>query len=120
MWIEINVNPEKNNVGDCTVRALSIALGKSWRDTYRDLVVLGCNMADMPSSNAVWGEYLKRNGFERARLTVPFTVREFCDNHTQGLYVLGLRGHVVVAINGNYYDSWNSGEQEVLYVWTRQ
>lgn len=117
MWIESNVNPFKNNVGDCVVRAISAVTGKSWHKVYGELVVLGCNMADMPSSNRVWGEYLRRIGFERRRLSVPMTVSEFCNYNKQGTYLLALRGHVVAVIDGNYYDTWDSGNNEVLFVW---
>lgn len=33
-FVEQNQNPKRRNVGDCTVRALSLATGKSWDRIY--------------------------------------------------------------------------------------
>ena len=52
MWQYINLNPRKKSVGDCTVRAIAIATGSAWVDTYLDLCLFGMIMADMPSVTA--------------------------------------------------------------------
>ena len=54
-FVSYNANPEHKNVGDCTVRAISKALGKRWDETYIGLVMQGYMMGDMPSANHVWG-----------------------------------------------------------------
>ena len=56
-----NPNPREKNVGDCTVRAISLANEQSWEDTYLDLCIKGYMLADMPSSNEVWSSYLIDN-----------------------------------------------------------
>lgn len=43
-WIKYNPNPHGNNVGDCTVRAISKALGQDWDTTYAGLTA-GSNIA---------------------------------------------------------------------------
>lgn len=53
------------STGDCTVRALSKALNLGWKDTYIILVAQGLRVCEMPSSNAVWGEVLRRRGFKK-------------------------------------------------------
>lgn len=63
MFVEYNPNPVGNNVGDCVIRAITKAMGKSWEDTYIDIVVQGFLHSDMPSSNHVWDAYLRDNGF---------------------------------------------------------
>ena len=55
VWQYINLNPRKKSVGDCTVRAIAIATGSAWVDTYLDLCLLGMVMADMPSATA-WAD----------------------------------------------------------------
>ena len=62
MWVKCNPNPLGKTTGDCVVRALAIAMDQSWRKTYRQLCDLGEKHADMPSSNAVWGLYLRERG----------------------------------------------------------
>lgn len=114
----INVNPKRKSVGDCVIRALSIALDKSWEETYLDICAQGFKMADMPSANHVWGQYLRENGFSRVTAEPNMTVSEFCKKNEQGIYILGCDSHVVAAIDGHYCDSWDSGDETVVYYWT--
>lgn len=50
-----NNNPMKRNVGDCSVRAISKALGIDWESAYITIMMSAYAMCDMPSSDAVWG-----------------------------------------------------------------
>ena len=125
MYREFNNNPTGRRVGDCAVRAVSLALNKDWETTYLLIAMAGLQMGDMPSSNTVWGSLLRRNGFVRENLpnTCPdcYTVRDFCEDHpTAGVSVLGLDGHVVTAINEDWFDIWDSGGETVLYYWKRK
>ena len=65
MWIEYNPNPAGRRVGDCSVRAISAALGVDWETAYKLVTKAGFDMADMPSSNGVWGAVLRQYGFYR-------------------------------------------------------
>ena len=124
MYINYNPNPEHARVGDCTVRAISKALNKPWQDTYIELAIHGLNMHDMPSSNRVWGDYLYRKGFRR--FIVPdscpdcYTIKDFLEDHKTGRYILATGEHVVYAKDGNYYDSWDSGNEIPIYYWQRK
>lgn len=60
----INPNPKGKNVGDCTVRAISLATEQDWEKVYLDLCIQGYMMSDMPSSNDVWGKYLTERGWQ--------------------------------------------------------
>lgn len=123
MWKKYNPNPTAARVGDCTVRALCKALGQEWEETYMQLCLQGLSLCDMPSANSVWGAYLKSKGFRRG--VVPeacpscYTVKDFAAEHPHGTYVLALNGHVVALVNGNYYDTWDSGEEIPAYYWER-
>ena len=112
-----NENPFQKNVGDCTVRAISTALDQNWDTTYIGLCLEGYLLKDMPSSNEVWRSYLSRYGLERRPAPPQTTVNEFARTHQHGTYLLGLNSHVVCIIDGILYDTWDSGEKEVLYYW---
>lgn len=114
-----NLNPAGKNVGDCTVRALSKALGQDWYTTYFGICIEGALRGDMPSANATWGSYLRRNGFRRELAPDDVTVAEFADSHPHGTYILALSGHVVCIDDGTLYDSWDSGNEIVLYYWEK-
>lgn len=115
-----NPNPLGRNVGDCSVRALSKALGKDWEDTFIALCLHGLLMRDMPSANVVWGDYLKQNGFSRRLAPDDCTVKAFADAHPNGLYVLAMSGHVVCIQDGTLYDSWDSSNELVIYFWNKE
>lgn len=112
-----NENPFQKNVGDCTVRAISTALNQDWDTTYLGLCLEGFLLKDMPSSNEVWRRYLSRFGLHRRPAPTHTTVNEFTRTHPKGTYLLGLNSHVVCIIDGTLYDTWDSGEKEVLYYW---
>ena len=124
MWIQQNPNPLGRHVGDCVIRALSIALGESWEKIYLDLCAQGLMMADMPSSNQVWGAYLQSKGFRRYSLPdrCPncYTVKDFCNDHKNGVYVLGTGTHVITVVNGHYIDDWDSGNNVPDFAWTNK
>lgn len=124
MWIKANPNPMNNLVGDCVIRAISISTGSSWDDVYDDLADLGHDMYDMPSSNAVWGVYLKRIGYTRKPLpnTCPmcYTLKDFTKDYPRGRYIVATGSHVIAVINGDYYDTWDSGDEVVTYYFERR
>ena len=115
-----NENPLNRNVGDCTVRAISTALDQDWDTTYIGLCLEGYLLKDMPSSNEVWGSYLRSRGWSRFPIKYGMTVLEFADAYNKGTYILSLRSHVVAVINGEILDSWNSGNEIALYYWSRE
>ena len=76
-----NPNPAGLKVGDCTVRAIAKATGKSWDEVYIGLCLQGLIMGDLPSANSVWSAYLRQQGFTRNVIpsTCPdcYTVADF-------------------------------------------
>lgn len=121
MWKRFNNNPCGRIVGDCSIRAVSVALGISWEDAYRLIVDAGLNMCDMPSSDSVWGAVLRREGFYRAaipnRCPECYTAEQFCEDHPYGVFVLGFGGHVATVKDGILYDSWDSSQEIPQYYW---
>ena len=124
MYIHYNPNPRGLRVGDCAVRAASKAAGETWGSTYAALCALGYDCGDMPNANHVWGRYLHERGFTRHALpdTCPicYTVADFCREHPRGVYVLGIGDHVVCAVDGDWYDAWDSSAEIPAYYWERE
>ena len=100
MWIRCNPNPLGKSTGDCVVRAIAIATEQSWRRTYHELCDLGGIEAEMPNSNFVWGLDLKDKG--ASQFLLPES---------------GTGSHAVAVIDGDYYDSWDSGNEVPSYFW---
>lgn len=120
MWQMYNPNPKGARVGDCSVRAISKAVDQDWIETYIGICVMGLAKADMPSSNAVWGEYLRERGFSKMIPEPGTTLKEFCIKYPNGIYVAALNGHVVTICDGDYFDTWDSGDETVLYGWRKE
>lgn len=122
-WVKYNPNPHRNRVGDCTVRAISLAMSQDWGKTYAGLSACGFAMGDMPTANNVWGKYLREKGFSRYLVddhgNDVYTVEDFCMDNPSGTYILAIEGHVVCVVDGYYYDTWDSGQEIPIYYWTR-
>ena len=99
MFVEVNLNPYKKSVGDCVIRAISMAEGEEWDDTFIDLMVKCFRLKDIPSSNNAWGAYLHDLGYVRSIIpdTCPdcYTIRDFVRDYPQGIYILATGTHVV-------------------------
>lgn len=114
MFVSTNPNPCRTLVGDCVIRAVSIAEGKKWAEVYIDICAVGLQMCDMPSSNSVWRQYLLNKGYVEHLIDGDIRVREFADNNKKGVYILGTGSHVVAVVDGNYCDTWDSGDEPVV------
>lgn len=123
-YIYYNPNPKGKDTGDCVVRALTLLFDKNWYDIYTELCSLGFEMCELPSSDRLWGNYLQKHGYKRTPLPdycpICYTVSDFCRENQQGQFLLALNGHVVYVLNGDYYDSWDSGNKCPLFVWKKE
>ena len=123
MYRYYNPNPAGRTVGDCAIRAVSKALNITWDEAFDLVTDAAKKMADMPSSDSVWGAVLRKNGFYREGIpnTCPdcYTAKDFCWDNPVGVYVLGFGGHTATVVDGILYDSWNSSNEIPQFFWSR-
>jgi hypothetical protein len=115
------VNPARNNTGDCVIRACAVALNKTWIQVSDEIYELSKKYFLSMSDDHLWGRYLYNQGF------VPFllpescpscvTIKRFCTMYPHGIYIIGTGSHAVAVIDGNYYDSWDSGDEIPSFFW---
>lgn len=121
MWIEYQPNPCGRSVGDCSVRAISAALGVDWETAYNILADAGYKMCDMPSANATIAAVLRERGFYKGAIPSNYppnyTAEEFAKDHPDGVYVLFFGNHVATVLDGNIMDAWNSSREIPQYFW---
>lgn len=121
MWIFKNPNPKNKYVPDCVIRAVSIALDIPWYRVYDELTDVGRIDANIPSADSVWGHYLYSKGFEPFLLPISCpkctTINEFTKMYPKGTYIIGTGSHAVAIIDGNYYDTWDSGNEIPSFFW---
>lgn len=124
MWEQFNNNPAGRFVGDCVVRAVSVALGVDWETAYAMIAANGYQMGDMPSSDSVWGSVLRQHGFYRSAIpnVCPdcYTAADFAADNPKGTYVLGFGGHVATVKDGVLYDSWDSSKEIPQFFWYKR
>lgn len=121
MWIKVNPNPAKKQVPDCVIRAICIAFHKPWLEVFDELSALARSEFSVPVDDNIWGEYLYLHGFSQFLLPHEcprcITIKQFCSLYPKGVYIIGTGSHAVTVIDGNYYDSWDSGNEIPTFFW---
>lgn len=119
-----NPNPLYSRVGDCTVRAIAKALDLDWDEAFAVLCAEAFKVKDMPSADAVWNAVLRNEGFHRRGLpdTCPecYTVKAFTEEHPEGTFVVATDKHVLTVKDGDFFDTWDSGDQTPLYYYEKR
>ena len=76
------------------------------------------------SGKTVACEYLRLKGFKRYQMPdmcpTCYTIKDFCYHNPRGIYVVGTGEHVVCVMDGDYYDSWDSGNEIPIYYFQRR
>lgn len=123
-YIYYNANPDGKKVRDCVFRALATVFHTTWDAIAGDLSMMQIRHHDLQNSDVVWGEYLYLNGFRRGVLPSPcpncVTIKEFCKLFPVGTFVVATGYHVVAVIDGNYYDTEDTGDEVLLYYWKKE
>lgn len=123
-FIYCNENPNDLKVGDCVIRAIAKIEDIDWCDAYIELCSQGMEMFDMPSSNRVWMQYLKEIGYDITLLPSDcpncYTISDFCKDHPKGKYIVATGSHVVAVEDSNYYDTWDSGSEAIMYYFEKK
>lgn len=122
-----NPNPlQRVSSGDCTVRALSLAIGfdGDWYAAYLALCVRGYEYGEMPSANEIFASLLLDNGYKEYSLMSKcrdcYSIEQFCRDNPVGEYVACSGNHVVYCRDGDYYDSWDSGDVVAIYYFKKE
>lgn len=119
-----NPNPSRRDVNDCTVRALCRVTGLPWDSVHARLCDVSRQLDDMPESDRAFGAVLHALGF--IRHVVPdlcpdcYTVTRFADDYPSGTFVLALSGHVVTVVDGDWYDTHDCADKNIVFVWAHE
>lgn len=123
MFIFYNKNPAGNVTGDCVIRALSTIADSEWDDIWLEIMTLAFKEKDMMTSNRIWQKYLHSKGYIRHNIpdTCPdcYTISDFSRDFNVGSFIVGTGTHVVAVKEGNYYDTWDSGNEIPIYYWEK-
>lgn len=122
MWIYANPNPMNQHVPDCVIRAIAIALNKTWLQVSDELYFgYARRRFSVTCDDNIWGRYLYDHGFEPFLLPSAcpecVTINAFTKMYPYGTYIIGTGSHAVAVIDGDYYDVWDSGSQVPTFFW---
>lgn len=128
MWKYYNPHPQGALVGDCFIRAVAKAEGITWKEA---LDLLNEIRKDEPLSLTIHDDnnfhaFIERKGYHYIEVGEPteslfsddyfITIDELSKRTGETPIIISARiehkiydDHVVCAVNGNYYDVWDSG-----------
>ena len=117
--------PNDHVCGDCSIRAVAKALNCSWEESLTKLYNSAMKIKEAPGSRETIGEVLKDNGFKWVATSPKRgekrpTVANFAKDNYEGTYVFNVSSHVVTAVNGKYYDIWDSGDKSLYGYWVKE
>lgn len=115
-----NPHPKKKkNLGDCSIRALSIATGKDWLTIYDELAAIGREILAPQGSMEAINIYMERIG---TKIPVKvdgkrLTAKDLCALRGSHTYVIRTAGHVACVKNKKLRDTWDSSTKSGYIVW---
>lgn len=128
---EINVNPLRNKTGDCVIRAIANAEGRSWYDVFDDLVKLARENCTIPNAKSNYKDYLKSKGYKKIGVKYEdedgkhrLTPRDFhgmLDHEgydlSKGVYLVSQASHLTMVRDGVLEDSWDCSNRAAYTIW---
>ncbi|MBO5388391.1 MAG: hypothetical protein J6A59_09655 [Lachnospiraceae bacterium] len=125
MYVNYNVNPKKKKTGDCVVRAVAVATGLGWDESFKLLTEAAFRLKTVPDETEAVHDVLMRLGFKEGKIRVPKgskrpTVAQFAQMHPDWYAVLRVSHHLVATGRGNYVDIWDSGRCSVYKYWYKE
>ena len=110
-----NANARGNFVNDCTIRAISLAEGKTWDETYRELSLIAQrNGIILDDVNFI--DPLLDSRYERVCPEQQY-VGEFAEEHPKGTFLITMKGHITCCIDGIIYDTFDCRDRVVWCAW---
>lgn len=122
-YINTNPHPDGKNVGDCVVRAVTIATEEDYLETRRHLNRIKKELNESSYKNRKFiHKYAKLNNWEKISFPVVkgeprMRAGEFASKYPEGTYILNMTGHVAAVSDGFLRDSWDSSNKMVYNAW---
>ena len=121
VWVEENLNPDGKKIGDCGVRAIAKATGKSYETIEEELIEL-LREIKFRNYSTIYTEYNNRRcvhklSFPAKKGYKRMDAETFARTFPNGRYVLNLAHHMVACVDGKIYDIWDCSKKCVYSAW---
>lgn len=124
MFINMNMNPKQNKTGDCTTRALALAMGISWEDAFTAQFEEAKKHCLGFTDKAVIDAILTAEGF--AKMSVKpkkggkrFTPESLGKQFPDAAIVANVAGHTTCIMQGDVCDIWDCSRKGVYVAWIK-
>ena len=109
--------------GDCVIRALANASGRTWLEAFDLLVAEARKTYNVPNDKACYKNVFMRLGYTQTTPNVVkgrkrLNVEAFCKKHPKGRYILRLAHHLCAVVDGSVRDTWYRGDMCVYQYYT--
>ena len=121
MYKEYNAHPKGLKTNDCVVRAIATATNIDYNECRRDL---NRKKRELGYSSYKDTKFLYRYLEKYLRLIIKIGPdkkrvkgKQFTDIYQTGTYILKMRGHITVCIDGVILDTWDRTHLSVYTAW---
>lgn len=114
MYRFYNANVLGNFVNDCTIRAISLAEGNTWDETYKKLSNLAREKGTMMDDKYFIREYLNER---YPRIDVRGNVGDVSSEFKDKICLITMPGHITVSVYGCIVDSFDPRLRPAEYLW---
>lgn len=125
-----NANPKRKATGDCVIRALSLATGKSWADILRMLCDISVITGYMVEDTRTYDKLLMGLGWLKQRQprkpdNTKYTGREFCEklefeNRNEKIIAHIGGHHMTCFCNHTIWDTWDCSRKCIGNYWIKR
>lgn len=118
---EYNANPYGENIDDCVIRAISVALNMNYWDVFDALCEYAGDNRE-PNQCNVFLPWLIKQGYEVREVTEKLTLSKFLNNlhkfdSVEEVNMLCMvNGHLTVIKNGYCLDTWDAGRYKLNFI----
>lgn len=124
-YYQPNKKDLKDNYGDCAVRCICKAENLEWLDAYDMMYKLSREVQCPLNCKDGFEHIVKTLGYDYGKIsnkkgTKRPTVKEFAKTHPTGTYICVVANHYVAVKDGQYHDTWDSGNKSLYGYWSKQ
>ncbi len=122
-----NENPKNNHTGDCVIRAIACATGKSWDEVLTELIPYCMKYKMLPDTTKCYEKYLADLGWVKQKQprksdNTKYTGKEFCKLvKADKVYICHIGGHHMICIKDKkVQDIWDSSDGCIGNFWIKE
>ena len=116
-FVFLNINPDLEDIGDCVVRAITLASGLDY-DIIEEKLYYTSQLLECPERCVCCYSFLLDAVFQYEPVNCyGLSVEDFAEIYNKGIYLVRIEGHLTCIIDGEIYDTWDCSKEIVTNAW---